>query len=66
MNMKWIAQLLISIAIYLIVFAIIAFIGLFAIGSVRIIYHIIGVFAIGYFCTNLAYWIIDKITDKHE
>ncbi len=58
--MKWLAQLLISIAIFLIVFAIIAFIGNFTIGYERIYYYI-GTFAISYASAIIAGRILDRI-----
>jgi len=63
--MKWLVWFLLAHVIAVIACAIIALIGYFTIGHERI-YLFIGGFTIGICCSRCAWWIINKITDKHE
>jgi len=63
--MKRLACGLIALAIMAIIFFLIAFFGHSTIGCKEILSHIGGC-AIGIWSARCAWWIIDKITDRHE
>jgi len=63
--MKWLAWILVALALSVIGAFVIVLIGRFTIGYERI-YYWIGIFATAEVYQRCARWIIDKTTDKNE